>query len=101
MARKGRASCIRQIEKRMSDDYVLLGHEEVSELAGIPVLTLKDYRAKGRGPRSAVIAGRVKYRKSDVLAWIDEQFEKSGKGGAAKPGPQFTPLGKRTVRGAA
>jgi hypothetical protein len=36
-----------------------MGYAEVSELTGIPVYTLKDYRAKGdKGPRSAVIAGK-------------------------------------------
>lgn len=75
-------------------ESILMGYGEVSELTGIPVFTLKDYRAKGdKGPRSAVIAGKVKYKRTDVLAWIDEQFEKSGKGGIAKPARQFTPLG--------
>lgn len=31
-------------------------------------------RHAGTGPRSAKVGGRVMYRKSDVLAWIDAQF---------------------------
>jgi hypothetical protein len=82
-------------------ESILMGYAEVSELTGIPVFTLKDYRAKGsRGPRSAVIAGKVKYRRTDVLAWIDEQFEMSGKGGDAKPAVRFTPLGNRSLTNA-
>lgn len=75
-----------------------MGYGEVSELTGIPVYTLKDYRAKGdKGPRSAVIAGKVKYRRGDVLVWIDEQFEKSGKGGPVTPAKRFSPLGNRSL----
>lgn len=71
-----------------------MGHEEVSALTGIPVNTLKDYRAKRKAgaPPSAVVCGKVRYRRSDVLAWIDEQFEQSRE---AKPMPVFTPLGPR------
>ncbi|RAX45007.1 DNA-binding protein [Arthrobacter sp. AQ5-06] len=32
-------------------------------------------RHAGTGPRSAKVGGRVMFRKSDVLAWIDAQFE--------------------------
>lgn len=70
-----------------------MGYESTSELLDIPVYTLKDYRAKGKGPRSAVIGGKVKYRRSDVLAWIDECFADSGRGAEAMRG--FTPLGNR------
>ncbi len=32
-------------------------------------------RHAGTGPKSAKIGGRVMFRKSDVLNWIDAQFE--------------------------
>jgi predicted DNA-binding transcriptional regulator AlpA len=32
-------------------------------------------RHAGTGPRSAKVGGRVMFRKADVLAWIDAQFE--------------------------
>lgn len=74
----------------------LLGYAEVSSFTGIPVNTLKDWRGKGKGPRSAVIGGHVRYRHADVLDWINEQFEKSSKGGkAVDDDPVFTPLGRR------
>lgn len=74
---------------------ILIGYDEVSKLLGVPVNTLKDYHAKGKGgPRSAVIFGKVRYRRSDVLEWIDQQFEKPGKGGAVR---RFTPLGSRSL----
>ncbi len=76
-------------------ESILLGYDEVATLLGIPVNTLKDYRAKGKGPRSAVIGGKVKYRKSDVLTWVDDRFAESAKGAAVNRG--FKPLGKRSL----
>lgn len=74
---------------------LLIGYEELSKLTGIPINTLKDYRAKGKGPRSAVVGGKVKYRHSDVLEWIDQCFAESARG-ANTATPTFTPLGNRT-----
>ena len=72
---------------------ILMGLEEFEKLTGVPVNTQKDWRARGKGPRSAVIGGKVKYRRREVLAWIDEQFDTSAK---ASGSPQaFTPLGRR------
>jgi predicted DNA-binding transcriptional regulator AlpA len=52
----------------------LLFIDEVSAWTRIPVNTLKDYRQRGRGPRSAVIGGKIRYRRSDVGEWLDAQF---------------------------
>lgn len=52
----------------------LLRINEVSELLGIPVLTLRDWRAKGRGPKAAKFGQRLVYRQRDVERWVDEQF---------------------------
>jgi predicted DNA-binding transcriptional regulator AlpA len=61
-------------------DSILMSMQEVSDLLGIPINTLKDHRAKGRGPQSAVVGGRIKYRRADVLTWVDERFAESAKG---------------------
>jgi hypothetical protein len=75
----------------------IVGFDVASKILGdVPINTLKDWRAKGRGPRSAVIAGRVRYRVADLEAWLDEQFEQQ-----SPQAPTFTPLGKRSARGAA
>lgn len=76
---------------------LLMGTDEFHELTGVPVNTQKDWRAKGsaKGPRSAVIGGKIKYRRSDVLAWLDEQFASSA-AAKAKPSSEFTPLGNRS-----
>jgi hypothetical protein len=74
-----------------------MGYADVEAEFGIPTNTQKDWRAKGKGPRSAVIAGHVKYRRNDVLAWVDEQFDKTAKGGVAKRVASFSPLGNRSL----
>lgn len=56
---------------------VLKTMSEVSEMTRIPVATLRYYRhLANKGPRSALLGGRVMYREQDVIAWINEQFEK-------------------------
>lgn len=35
--------------------------------------TVEQMRFKGGGPRFIKVGGSVRYRKSDVLAWLDEQ----------------------------
>lgn len=78
-------------------ESILMSYADVYALTGIPINTQKDWRAKGKGgPRSAVIAGKVKYRRTDVLAWLDAQFEKTASG-SVRPAPIFSPLGKRSL----
>jgi predicted DNA-binding transcriptional regulator AlpA len=52
----------------------LLRVPEVAALTGIPEATLRFWRHRGTGPRSAKLGRRVVYRQSDVEAWIDAQF---------------------------
>ncbi|QZH64725.1 helix-turn-helix domain-containing protein [Mycolicibacterium farcinogenes] len=79
-----------------------MGTDEFFELTGVPINTQKDWRAKGsvRGPQSAVIGGKIKYRRSDVLAWLDEQFNVPVKQ-KGKSLNNFTPLGNRSLATAA
>lgn len=60
-----------------SDGKLLLGLDEVSRTTGVPVATLRDWRLRGIGPKSARIGRRVAYRPEDVRAWIDAQFEQA------------------------
>lgn len=55
----------------------LLRIEEVSAESGIPINTLRYWRAQGTGPQSAKIGRRVMYRRADVDAWLREQFDKA------------------------
>lgn len=54
----------------------LLSTKEVSELTSVPQNTLRSYRQrKGVGPKFGKLAGRVVYKESDVLAWVEAAFE--------------------------
>jgi DNA-binding transcriptional MerR regulator len=50
---------------------------------GIPAGTLRYYRSCGVGPASFRLAGRVRYRRSEVLMWITEQEQATRRGGVA------------------
>jgi len=52
-----------------------------SEISGVPVGTLRFYRATNQGPRSYTVAGRLWYDVADLEAWLDEQKAQSVRGG--------------------
>lgn len=54
----------------------LLFVEEVAEILRKSPASLRFMIHAGTAPRSAKLAGRRMFRESDVLAWIEEQFEK-------------------------
>ena len=56
----------------MNDDQ-LLTITETAELLRTPVATLRWWRHTGKGPRSFKIGRAVRYRLSDLHAWIDQQ----------------------------
>lgn len=45
---------------------------EVSRFTGIAVKTLANWSTAGIGPRPTVLGNRVRYRKRDVLDWLDQ-----------------------------
>jgi predicted DNA-binding transcriptional regulator AlpA len=46
--------------------------ESTADYIGRPKATLAQWRWLGRGPRFIKIGGSVRYRKSDVDRWLDE-----------------------------
>ena len=52
----------------------LLTIEQVSAEYGFPVPTLYGWRHRGIGPASVRLGARVRYRRIDIEAWIDERF---------------------------
>jgi predicted site-specific integrase-resolvase len=54
-------------------DHELMTPEEVAELYRRPVGTLAQWRCHGRGPVGFRLAGRVMYRRTEVLRWLAEQ----------------------------
>jgi excisionase family DNA binding protein len=64
----------------MSD---LLRMEEVAELTRIPLSTLRFYRHRGHGgPRSFKLGSHVVFKRSDVEAWIEQQYAADHTGAA-------------------
>lgn len=57
------------------DVYDLMTKKEVAVYLRKTEQQMSWLRHTRKGPRSAVIGGRVMYRKRDVDAWLDEQFE--------------------------
>lgn len=47
--------------------------DEVAEHLQLPEATLKKWRYLGKGPRYCTVGKYVRYRWSDVEAWLDEQ----------------------------
>lgn len=65
------------------DDDPIIRTPEVSKLTGAPAGTVRYWDHTGRGPRSFKLGGRRVWRKSEVLRWIAEQEQETGRGGAA------------------
>ncbi len=48
----------------------LLDTELMHKVTGYAKITLKIWRAKGRGPRVTIVEGRPRYAVKDVRAWL-------------------------------
>lgn len=53
----------------------LTGTAQVAEYLGVPVGTLHQWRHKGTGPPGYKIGRHVKYRLSEVDAWLEDQAD--------------------------
>ena len=51
-----------------------IGEHKLSAMTALSVLTLRKWRSQGRGPRFLKLGGAVRYRLSDVEAWISAQY---------------------------
>jgi predicted DNA-binding transcriptional regulator AlpA len=51
--------------------------EEVAELTRLPLATLRFYRHRGDGPKSFKLGNRVAYKRADVEAWIEAQYNQA------------------------
>ena len=51
---------------------------ELAEYLGVPVKTIYEWRQTGRGPVGLRIGRHVKFRISDVQAWVDGQRDVPG-----------------------
>lgn len=55
----------------MNPQRRLLKPRDVAEMFDVPVETLRNWRYLGRGPRWTKVEGQVRYRQSDIDAYID------------------------------
>jgi excisionase family DNA binding protein len=51
----------------------LLSTEEVARILVVPVNTLYCWRYKGTGPKAIRVGKHLRYRLSDVLAWLEDR----------------------------
>jgi predicted DNA-binding transcriptional regulator AlpA len=54
-------------------DDELLTMQEVADVVRVPVATLRYWRHLGTGPRSFRIGRGVRYWRTEVFAWLDDQ----------------------------
>lgn len=47
---------------------------EAAEMIGCSPSTLNSWRSRGKGPKFIRIAGRIRYIKTDLAAWINDQI---------------------------
>jgi excisionase family DNA binding protein len=53
----------------------LLGTAELSELIGVPVSTIYDWRVKGQGPVAHRLGKHLRFKRADVEAWLASHRE--------------------------
>ena len=53
-----------------------LSPEELSRELGIPLGTIYRWRSRGGGPRGFKVGRHVRYRRSDVEAWLETQADR-------------------------
>lgn len=55
----------------------LLSVDDVASLLGVPVATLYAWRYRGTGPRGLRVGRHLRYRRSDLDAWIRQRLDES------------------------
>lgn len=50
-----------------------MGHEELAEMLGVPVATVRRWRYVQTGPPAVKVGRHIRYRREDVEAWLEER----------------------------
>lgn len=50
----------------------LMSNEALADMLGVPLWTVRGWRAKGTGPKGIRVGKHVRYRPEDVTAWLDD-----------------------------
>lgn len=53
----------------------LAKERDVEEFTGVSTATLRRWRAEGIGPKAIKLGRSIRYRKADLLAWLDSLAE--------------------------
>ncbi|GIL29927.1 helix-turn-helix transcriptional regulator [Actinocatenispora comari] len=56
---------------------------EVAEYLAVPVQTIYAWRKRSEGPRGCRVGRYVRFRRTDVEKWLDQQAAGGGPGAAA------------------
>ena len=68
-----RLRALDDVEERPTGDDELLTIAEVAAIVRAPVATLRYWRHLGTGPRSFRVGRGVRYWRTDVTAWLEQQ----------------------------
>jgi len=68
---------------RTAVESEMLSTREAAALLGVPEATLRYWRYTNQGPRSFRVGRPVRYRRADVLAWLDAQIAATARGMAS------------------
>ncbi|MDQ3381636.1 MAG: helix-turn-helix domain-containing protein [Actinomycetota bacterium] len=63
------------IERATGTAEPLMSPDEVAVYLNVPRATLQLWRAKGRGPRAFKVGRHVRYRREDVLRWLERRAD--------------------------
>jgi len=61
----------------MGTDDELIDQRAMSRMLGITTKTAETWRVRGFGPRYHKIGALVRYRKSDIRAWVESRAKSS------------------------
>jgi excisionase family DNA binding protein len=58
------------------DENLFLSPEDLATELGLPVGTVYSWRYRGLGPRGFKVGRHVRFRRSDVEAWLETQADR-------------------------
>ena len=55
------------------DDLTLVDNKQAADILGVNYLTLQNWRSTGKSPRYVKVGRNVRYRISELKAWLEAQ----------------------------